>query len=132
MYWSWAIYTKRKALRFPETGLLLKFSYHEWYVDTLHERFIVKPVMSLSAFARWTDRNIIDGFIHLLANIGIAASKIAEWFDRYIIDGMLHLLASIVLAIGNFARRFQNGRVQYYLFSMIAIILAIFIFKTLF
>jgi NADH-quinone oxidoreductase subunit L len=132
MYWSWAIYTKRKALPFPETGLLFKFSYHEWYIDTLYERFIIKPVMSFSVLARWIDRNIIDGFIHLLANIGIAASKVAEWFDRYIIDGVLHLLASIVLAIGNFARRFQNGRVQYYLFSMLAIILAIFIIKTLF
>jgi NADH-quinone oxidoreductase subunit L len=131
MYWSWAIYMKKKALPFPETGLLFKFSYHEWYIDKAYARFIVKPVLSLSSAARWTDRNIIDGFIHLLANIGIAGAKTAEWLDRHIIDGSLHLTGRVVLAIGNFARKFQNGRVQYYLFSMLAIILAIFIYKTL-
>jgi NADH-quinone oxidoreductase subunit L len=67
----------------------------------------------------------------LLANIGLAGSKIAEWTDRYIIDGILHLVASVVMAIGNFARSFQNGKVQYYLFSMLAVILALFILKTL-
>jgi NADH-quinone oxidoreductase subunit L len=132
MYWSWAIYTKRKALPFPETGLLFRFSYHEWYIDAIYERLAVKPVLSLSRIARWTDRNIIDGFIHLLANTGIVAAKVADWFDRYIIDGLLRLLGNMVLGIGNFARRFQNGRVQYYLFSMIAIILAIFIIKMVF
>ncbi|MBS1525292.1 MAG: NADH-quinone oxidoreductase subunit L [Bacteroidetes bacterium] len=132
MYWAWAVYMKKKALPFPETGLLFKFSYHQWYIDALYEQIIIKPVIALSKLARWTDRNIIDGFIHLLADMGIVGSKIAEWIDRYIIDGLLHLVAAIVLAIGNFARRFQNGRVQYYLFSMIAVILAIFIYKTLF
>ncbi|HVS93204.1 MAG TPA: NADH-quinone oxidoreductase subunit L [Mucilaginibacter sp.] len=132
MYWAWAVYMKKKALPLPETGFLFSFSYHQWYIDKLYEQIFVKPVMALSGLARWTDRNIIDGFIHLLANIGIAGAKIAEWLDRNIIDGLLHWLASLVLAIGNFARRFQNGRVQYYLFSMIAVILAIFIFKTLF
>jgi len=131
IYWAWAIYMKRKALPFPETGLLFRFSYHEWYIDAFYNRFIVMPVMALSKTARWIDRNIIDGFIHLLANIAIGFSKVAEWLDRYVIDGFLHLVASIVLAIGNFARRFQNGRVQYYLFSMIVVILAIVIFKIL-
>ncbi|MGZ3945060.1 MAG: NADH-quinone oxidoreductase subunit L [Mucilaginibacter sp.] len=131
IYWAWAIYMKRKALPFPETAFLFRFSYHEWYIDSFYHRFIVVPVMALSKTARWTDRNIIDGFIHLLANIALGFSKVAEWLDRYVIDGFLHLVASIVLGIGNFARRFQNGRVQYYLFSMIAAILAIVIFKIL-
>ena len=131
MYWAWAVYIKRKALPLPESGFLYRFSYREWYVDEFYDKFIVKPVLTLSKFTQWFDRNIIDGFIHLLANIGIVSSKIAEWIDRYIIDGILHLLASIVLATGNFARGFQNGKVQYYLFSMLAVILAIFILKTL-
>jgi len=132
IYWAWAIYMRRKALPFPETAILFRFSYHEWYIDSFYHRFIVEPVMALSKTARWTDRNIIDGFIHLLANIAVGFSKVAEWLDRYVIDGFLHLVASIVLGIGNFSRGFQNGRVQYYLFSMIAVILAIVIFKTLF
>jgi NADH-quinone oxidoreductase subunit L len=131
IYWGYATYIKGKALPFTESGFLFRFSYNEWYIDAFYNKFIVKPVLALGKAAKWTDRNIIDGFIHLLANIGLAVSKIAEWLDRYVIDGILHLLADIVLAIGNFARRFQNGRVQYYLFSMLAVILVVFILKIL-
>jgi NADH-quinone oxidoreductase subunit L len=131
IYWGYAVYTRKKAFPFPETGFLFRFSYHEWYIDALCNRFIVAPIMALSKAAQWFDRNIIDGFIHLLQRIGIACSKVVEWTDHYIVDGILHLLAAIVLGIGNFARNFQSGRVQYYLFSMLAIILAIFILKIL-
>lgn len=88
--------------------------------------------MALSGASRWFDRNIIDGFIHLLQRVGIGLSLIAKWTDKYIVDGLLHLLANIVLGIGNFARSFQSGKIQYYLFSMLAVILALFIFKLLF
>jgi NADH-quinone oxidoreductase subunit L len=129
MYWAWSIYMRRKALPLPETGLLFSFSYHEWYVDKVYSKFIVQPVLALSGFARWFDRNIIDGFIHLLSKISIAGSKLADGMDRYVIDGLLHLIASIVICIGNFARKFQNGKVQYYLFSMLIVILAVFVLK---
>ncbi len=132
IYWAYAVYVRQKALPFPESGLLFKFSYHEWYVDKFYNRFIIAPVMTLSKTAQWIDRNIIDGFIHLLQRTGILLSKIAEWTDHYIVDGILHLIANLVLGIGNFARNFQGGKVQYYLFSMLAIILAIFLFKILF
>jgi NADH-quinone oxidoreductase subunit L len=131
MYWAYAVYVRQKALPFPEGGWLFKFSYHEWYVDKFYDRAIVIPIMALSKTAQWFDRNIIDGFIHLLERTGIALSKVAEWTDRYIIDGILHVTAGLVMGIGNFARHFQGGKVQYYLFSMLAIILAIFLFKIL-
>ena len=131
IYWAYAAYVRRKALPFPETGLLFKFSYHEWYIDAFYNRFIVAPILSLSKAARWFDRNIIDGFIHLLQRVGIGLSVIARWTDKYIIDGLLYLLANVVLTIGNFARSFQSGKIQYYLFSMLAIILALFILKIL-
>ncbi len=131
IYWAWSVYVKQKALPLPESGWLFKFSYHEWYIDKFYARFIIAPVMVLSKTAQWADRNIIDGFIHLLKDAGIACSNIAKWTDRYIIDGILHFIASLVMGIGNFARHFQGGKVQYYLFSMLAVILAIFLFKIL-
>jgi NADH-quinone oxidoreductase subunit L len=131
IYWAYAIYVMEKALPLPEAGFLFRFSYHEWYIDKFYNTFIIKPVLALSKSARWFDRNIIDGFIHLLQRIGIACAKVAQWTDRYIVDGILHSIAYTVLAIGNFARSFQGGKVQYYLFSMLAIILAIFLFKIL-
>jgi NADH-quinone oxidoreductase subunit L len=131
IYWAYSIYVMQKALPLPESGWLFRFSYHEWYIDKMYARFIIAPVMALTKAAQWFDRNIIDGFIHLLQRIGIVCAKITDWTDRYIVDGILHLLASAVLGIGNFARNFQGGKVQYYLFSMLAVILAIFLFKIL-
>ena len=131
IYWAYTVYIKQKALPLPESGWLFKFSYHEWYIDKFYDRFIITPVMALSKATQWFDRNIIDGFIHLLQRLGILFSKIAEWTDRYIVDGLQHLIAAIVLGIGSFARSFQSGKIQYYLFSMLAIILAIFLFKIL-
>jgi len=131
LYWCYRIYVLKKTPAFSNPGFFYRFSLNEWYIDRSYQRIIVKPVMALSRFAFWTDRNIIDGFIHLLTKITLAGSKLTEWLDKNIVDGFLHLLASLVLGIGNFARRFQNGKVQYYLFSMLAIILAIFIFKIL-
>lgn len=132
IYWAYAVYVMQKALPFPEGGWLFRISYREWYIDKIYNKIIIGPVLAICKLARWSDINIIDGFIHLLGRIGVAFSKIADWIDRNIIDGFLRLIASIVLGIGNFARSFQGGRVQYYLFSMLAIILAIFLFKTLF
>jgi NADH-quinone oxidoreductase subunit L len=131
IYWAYSIYVNQKALPLPESGWLFKFSYHEWYIDQFYNRFIIVLVMALSKAAQWFDKNIIDGFIHLLQRTGIFCSKIADWTDRHIVDGILHAIASVVLGIGNFARNFQGGKVQYYLFSMLAIILAIFLFKIL-
>ena len=127
IYFAYAVYVKRNSYTFPQTGLLFKLSYHEWYIDKIYNSIIVQPVLAISRSASWFDRNIIDGFINLLKNTVLILSKITAWIDKYIIDGLLHLLTSITLGIGNFARNFQSGKIQYYLFSMLAIILAVFI-----
>ena len=121
------IYGKRKKSIFPQTGLLFNLSYNQWYFDKIYNAAFVKPVLVLSNALFWTDRNMIDGFINLLAKIGITISKVCAWLDHNIVDGFLNLLVAIVVAIGNFARKFQGGKVQYYLFSMLVIILAVFI-----
>ncbi|WP_221269460.1 NADH-quinone oxidoreductase subunit L [Mucilaginibacter sp. X5P1] len=127
IYFAYAIYVKRNSYTFPQTGLLFKLSYHEWYIDKIYNSIIVQPVLAISRSASWVDKNIIDGFINLLKNTVLILSNITAWIDKYIIDGLLHLLTSITLGIGNFARNFQSGKIQYYLFSMLAIILAVFI-----
>jgi NADH-quinone oxidoreductase subunit L len=127
IYVAYVVYAKRKTYTFTQSGFLFRLSYNEWYVDKIYQVAIVDPILALSSALFWFDRNIVDGFINLLAKIGIAISKVCAWFDHYIIDGFLNLLVAIVEAIGNFARRFQGGKVQYYLFSMLVIILAVFI-----
>jgi len=129
---AYAIYVKRKVNIFPQHGFLFRMSANGWYFDDIYDRFVIKPVITLSRWAFWFDRRIINGFVNLLARTGILISKLSSWFDREVIDGFLNLLVAIVRAIGNFARKFQGGKVQYYLFSMLVVILALFILKTLF
>ncbi|WP_439698944.1 NADH-quinone oxidoreductase subunit L [Mucilaginibacter sp. AW1-7] len=131
IYAAYAIYIKQSSFAFPQTGLLYRLSYNQWYFDKIYKRVFVKPVLGLGKFLYWFDKNIIDGFIHLLATMSRCVASFAAWADKYIVDGFLHLMAAIVQGIGNFARKFQGGKVQYYLFSMLAIVLLLFILKIL-
>jgi NADH-quinone oxidoreductase subunit L len=69
--------------------------------------------------------------IHLIERISQLVASLTAWSDKYIVDGFLHSMAALVQSIGNFARKFQNGKVQYYLYSMLLIVLVLFILKIL-
>lgn len=129
MYGAYVVYVKRNSWSFPQTGILYRLSFHEWYIDKFYNHVVVRFVMWFSNALYWFDKNIIDGLVNLMEKIGIALAGIAAWFDKHIVDGLLHLVAGIVQAIGNFARRFQSGKIQYYLFSMLLVLIAVFIFK---
>ncbi|WP_255563196.1 NADH-quinone oxidoreductase subunit L [Mucilaginibacter sp. 21P] len=129
MYTAFALYGKRNAWSFPQTGLLYRISYNEWYIDRFYNRVVVKFVMWFSNLLYWFDKKVVDGLVHLFTRIGTSLAATAAWFDRNIVDGLLHLIAGIVQAIGNFARRFQGGKVQYYLYSMLLVLAFVFIFK---
>jgi len=131
IYAAYTIYVKQSGFLFPQTGFFYRLSYNQWYFDKIYKRVFVKPVLGLGKFMYWFDKNIIDGFIHLLAAVSRYVAGFAAWADKYIVDGFLHLVAAIVQSIGNFARKFQGGKVQYYLFSMLAIVLLLFILKIL-
>ena len=131
LYAAYVIYAKPNCFKFQQSGFLYRLSYNQWYLDTIYQRFIVKPVLRLCNTAFWIDRNVIDGFLHFLAKISGYIAKLSAWTDEYIVDGFLHLMTTIVQSIGNFARRFQSGKIQYYLFSMLVIVLVLFILKIL-
>ncbi len=131
LYLAYVIYAKQNGFAFSQTGFFYRLSYNQWYVDKIYKRVFVKPVLGLGKTLFWFDKNIIDGFVHLLARMADCVARFSAWTDKYIVDGFLHLLAAIVQSIGNFARKFQGGKVQYYLFSMLVIVLALFLFKIL-
>ncbi|BAU53142.1 NADH-quinone oxidoreductase subunit 5 family protein [Mucilaginibacter gotjawali] len=127
IWYGYLIYTNKRTNPFAQTGVIFNLSFNQWYVDSIYQNAIVKPILNTSLVTFWFDRRVIDGFILLFAKMSVALSKLAAWTDRNIVDGFLNLLVKAVRIIGNFARRFQGGKVQYYLFSMLAVILAIFI-----
>ncbi|AMR33896.1 NADH dehydrogenase [Mucilaginibacter sp. PAMC 26640] len=129
IYSAYVIYAKRNTWSAPQSGLLYRLSFNEWYIDRFYNRVIVKFVLWLSAALYWFDKNLIDGFVNLLGKAGLCIAKFTAWFDKYIVDGILLLAAQLVQTIGNFARRFQGGKVQYYLYSMLLAVIAVFILK---
>jgi NADH-quinone oxidoreductase subunit L len=131
IYFAYSVYVKRNSWSAPQHSFLYKLSYNQWYFDAFYNKVIVGGVLMVSRASSWFDRNIIDGFIHLLSNLVIGLSKIAAWFDYYIIDGVSRLLTFIVRITSNFIRYFQSGKIQYYLFSMMAVVLVLFIYLLL-
>ena len=129
IYAAYIIYAKRNVWSVPQTGLLYRMSFHEWYIDRLYNRVIVKFVLWFSNALYGFDRKVIDGFVNLLGKIGLCIAKFTAWADKYIVDGFLLMAAELVQTIGNFARRFQGGKVQYYLYSMLLAVIAVFILK---
>ena len=128
IYGAYSIYTKRNISPFSQTSAFWQLSFNEWYIDRFYKKYIIRQVINLGRSTFWFDRRVIDGFIHTLGKLAVAASKTAAWTDKFIIDGFLHTIGDAVHAIGNFARRFQGGKVQYYLYSMLVVILVVFIF----
>ncbi|MFD0749914.1 NADH-quinone oxidoreductase subunit L [Mucilaginibacter calamicampi] len=131
IYFAYTVYVKRNSWSAPQHSFLFKLSYNQWYFDTFYNKVIVGGVLIVSRASSWVDRNIVDGFIHLLSNLVVGLSKIAAWFDYYVIDGVSRLLTFIVRITSNFIRYFQGGKIQYYLFSMMAIVLVLFIYLLL-
>jgi NADH-quinone oxidoreductase subunit L len=129
VYLAYVMYLKQK-FSFKSTGLLFKISYNEWYIDWFYHRVIVKDVLRIGEATKWIDKYVLDGIIHLFANIGVAIGKLAAWTDKYIIDGFLTVLTSIIKQAGNFVRGFQTGRVQNYLLTMLLVIVVIYVLKT--
>lgn len=56
MYTAFALYGKRNAWSFPQTGLLYRISYNEWYIDRFYNRVVVKFVMWFSNLLYWFDK----------------------------------------------------------------------------
>jgi NADH-quinone oxidoreductase subunit L len=131
VYLAYGRYVKQSIKWFPETGFLFKLSYNQWYIDRFYQNYLVSSVVWISRKLYAFDRLVVDGFVNLLAKVGLLFSEISKWLDRYVIDGLVNFVAFRIRDIGSFARGFQTGKVQQYLLTMLLVILGIYLFKTL-
>jgi len=72
---------------------LYRLSYGKFFVDSIYDWLVVKPLRALA----W----------------------ICYWIDRWLIDGLVNLLGAIPPALGTTLRSLQNGVVQFYAMAMI-------------
>jgi NADH-quinone oxidoreductase subunit L len=95
------------------------FLVHKWYFDELYSAVLVRPGLAVANWARNFDTNVIDGFVHLTAKIGVFLSWISGLFDRYVVDGLANLLAAVSYGIGGWLRGFQTGYLRSYILFLV-------------
>lgn len=131
IYAAYAQYIKKNVVWFPESGLLFKISYNQWYIDRFYQNYLVKAVIQMSKILYNFDRQVVDGFVNLLGTSTQKMAVASDWIDRNLVDALVNFIAYRVRNVGSFARSFQTGKVQQYLLTMLIFILGIYIFKIL-
>ncbi|MDQ4149054.1 MAG: NADH-quinone oxidoreductase subunit L [Actinomycetota bacterium] len=126
---GWAIFRLGKArvdvLRSP-FAWAYRLLQNKYYLDDVYTKGIVNPIRDrLSAFAYWTNQNIIDKIVDGagLATRGLATVAYRD-VDQTLIDGTVNGAAGMAGAIGNKLRFWQTGSVQRYAVALFISIVA--------
>ena len=110
--WNW--YVKNKyPLNAQNRWIAL--SLNQGYLNEIYQKAFVNSTLSLSNGLYWFDRNIIDGFVNMLASVVRGTAQLSSWIDRNIVDGLVNTIGGTTSYIGHLLRWVQNGRLQNYL-----------------
>ena len=118
-YWH---YKKGKLLR----GLSLFF--HHFYIDRLYWYTIQKPVRLLAVAVSKTDVLVVDGLVNAVVTVTTKTAILVKWIDRNLVDGLVHLPANVAQLVSTNLRMLHNGRLQWYFLCTIIGLLAIIYF----
>ena len=110
--WSW--YVKNKYPLNAQNGWIA-LSQNQGYLNEIYQKAFVNSTLSLSNGLYWFDRNIIDGFVNMLASVVRGTAQLSSWIDRNIVDGLVNTIGGTTYYIGHLLRWVQNGRLQNYL-----------------
>ncbi len=98
-------------------------------LDTNVSNGLGSVVLSFAKYVAWFERNIVDGFIDFIGNLGIVLSVVAAWLDKYIIDAAVNFVGNGTQKAGDIVRRSQTGKVQsYFAFSALILVVIIWFF----
>lgn len=110
--WNW--YVKNKYPLNAQNGWIA-LSLNQGYLNEIYQKAFVNSTLSLSNGLYWFDRNIIDGFVNMLASVIRGTAQLSSWIDRNIVDGFVNTIGGTTYYIGHLLRWVQNGRLQNYL-----------------
>jgi NADH-quinone oxidoreductase subunit L len=133
-------------------GFLYEFLRRRAMFDELYEWTFIKGSILIAAACAWFDRTIIDGivngagwlgrnlsnisfryvdvgiidaFVNLLGQAGIAIASVNRWFDTTVVNGAVDLTGDLAAATGKRLREVQTGQVQSYLLMAVISVLAL-------
>jgi NADH-quinone oxidoreductase subunit L len=111
-------------------GPVYKVLKNKYYFDELYDFIFVRPAIWLSRTFTylWLDRKIIDGFLHLIAQVTFSiGGLLRNYIDKPIVNGFGDFVGESVKRLGRSSRFVQTGRIQQYM--VMALVIA---FGTLF
>ncbi len=132
LFLGWLIYRNitvgeedplKKALG-PVHNLLVR----KYYLDEFYDVAFVRPAAWISEVftSIWMDKDVIDGFLHLIGRFFLWIGRIfREFFDIPVINRGGDSLAGGVQKAGQAATSMQSGRVQQYLATSLLTIIVV-------
>lgn len=106
--------------------IFYRLSYKNWWLDDLYDKGIVIPVKKLAFVTYGMDRRVIDYILNKAAVSTVVISKMTSWADRNVVDGFVHLIAAAGKFTGDIFRSFQGGNVQRYVAAAIMIMIVLY------
>ncbi|MEM6522866.1 MAG: NADH-quinone oxidoreductase subunit L [Bacteroidota bacterium] len=128
---AWLKFRPGKKLIFSEASkftFLEKVSFHNWYLDVLYEKTVLRFIRVSTSSLEVLEHRIIDRVVNLLGWVGVIFSFLLRWFDRAIVDGLINFSAFFSGQVGGMTKSFQYGKVQsFVIFALISLLLIIFL-----
>lgn len=97
-------------------GPVHTFLRNKWYWDELYAAIFIRPavVFSEKVVYEIVDRGLIDGILHLVANIFFAAGRVARQIEHFIFNVLVDGAKDLFLRFSQEARQIQTGKIQEY------------------
>ncbi len=108
------------------------FLTHKWYFDELYSALLIRPSLIVAMWAAAFDRYVIDGFLHLVANITVWLSWFWGQFDRYVVDGLVNIVSDVCYRTGYWLRNVQTGSLRSYVLFLVLGAIGIWVILALF
>jgi NADH-quinone oxidoreductase subunit L len=107
---------------------------NKYYVDEFYDAVLVEGLGKGGGKFLWDfDVRVVDGFVHLVRTVVLAASFLSSLFDEYVVDGLVNGTADTLQLAWRGLRRLQTGQVQSYAYIMagglVAVIAAYLLFR---
>jgi NADH-quinone oxidoreductase subunit L len=122
LYGGWMVYRNLKAGEIDPLEKTLGPIYlvlkNKYYFDELYHLIFIRPSIWISEVFTylWIDRKIIDGVLHLVADVSIKVGAfLRNYIDKPVVNGSGDLVANVTKEGGRSLRVIQTGRIQQYL-----------------
>jgi NADH-quinone oxidoreductase subunit L len=100
------------------SGIIAKIIFHNYYLSELFTMLFVKPILWISPKIFRFDGMVIDNIVNKTAKIVVQFSVFNSWIEREIIDKFVNLTANLTGKAGTYTRQIQNGKAQSYIITI--------------